>query len=380
MYLHFYCLIDVLVNIFVKSVAEQTIYSDACLDRTLSFVSDYDYYTGTCGFFDGSSVQIDRRGTATCQTRCQITLDYNKGYWDKLAVVSFLFDGYNYSTRTHCSTANRAHLFIDCSNLRKKQLDISWTEDCKERYAECSNWNNFCVCHCDPGYFMINGHCLQENLHLNESCMINDQCSGSSHAICLNGICACDEGYIASTSFDCELAHQIDNQAVTQTETTKNNAILGAFFGGLILGTIITTALVFILYRRFCSKIQKRTDPQLLYTKNETYNRTNDKDIIQQDKQRQVLNVSPLTRSEQSPEYRNTSGQQSAMTLTDDVYNHLNEEEETQDGDTYDHACAATKKVQLIELGDYSNHQGLRDDYNLSAGTATDDYFTLEHI
>lgn len=36
--------------------------SDACLDRTLSFVSDYDYYTGTCGIFDGSSVQIDRRG------------------------------------------------------------------------------------------------------------------------------------------------------------------------------------------------------------------------------------------------------------------------------------------------------------------------------
>lgn len=96
--------------------------------------------------------------------------------------------------------------------------------------------------------------------------------------------------------------------------------------------------------------------------------------------QRQVLNVSPLSRSEQSPEYRNSSGQQSAVTVTDDVYNHLNEEEETQDGDTYDHACAATKKVQLIELGDYSNHQGLSDDYNLSAGTATDDYFTLEHI
>lgn len=90
--------------------------------------------------------------------------------------------------------------------------------------------------------------------------------------------------------------------------------------------------------------------------------------------------MSPLTRSEQSPEYSNTSGQLSAVIVTDDVYNHLNEEEETQDDDTYDHACAATKKVQAIELGDYSNHQGLSDDYNLSTGTATDDYFTLEHI
>lgn len=96
--------------------------------------------------------------------------------------------------------------------------------------------------------------------------------------------------------------------------------------------------------------------------------------------QRQVLNVSPLTRSEQNPEYRNTSEQQSAVTVTDDVYNHLNEKEETQDGDTYDHACAVTKKGQVIELGDYSCHEGLNDDYNLSAGIGTDDYSTLEHI
>lgn len=95
--------------------------------------------------------------------------------------------------------------------------------------------------------------------------------------------------------------------------------------------------------------------------------------------QRQVLNVSPLTLSERSPEYSNTSGQQNTVTVTDDVYNYLNEEEETQDGDTYDHACAATKNGHAMIMSDYSNHHGLNDDYK-SAGRGTDDYFTLEHI
>lgn len=114
-----------------------------------------------------------------------------------------------------------------------------------------------------------------------------------------------------------------------------------------------------------------------MYSKNETYSRTRDKDIIQHNKQMQVLNVSPLTRSEKLPEYSNT---QRAVLVNDDVYNHLNEKEEAQDRDTYDHACAATISGHAIELGDYSNHDGLNDDYNLSARKGTDDYSTLEHI
>lgn len=187
------------------------------------------------------------------------------------------------------------------------------------------------------------------------------------------------EGYIASNSSDCVLTNQIENHTVTQTENNENvGAILGALFAGLLFGFIISTGIGFIIYRRFRSNIKKRTDPTLMFSMNKTYNRTKDEGIIQQDKQRQVLNGSPLTRSERSPEYRNTSGQQN--TVTDDVYSHLNEKEETQDGDTYDHACAATKSGHVINLGNYSYHNGLNDDNNLSAGTGTDDYSTLEHI
>lgn len=42
-----------------------------------------------------------------------------------------------------------------------EQLGIFFNSDCKERNAECSKWDYFCVCHCDPGYFMYYGHCIK---------------------------------------------------------------------------------------------------------------------------------------------------------------------------------------------------------------------------
>lgn len=336
MYLHFY----VLVNIFVKYLAE-VISGNVCLDRTLSFATEYSVkYWGSCNGFPESSIQdFVNGGTNACHTKCQINLKYESKNWNKLVVLSMVFDSYNITSRTTCvARLNEAQLLVNCSNLRKEQLGIFFNSDCREtNNAECSKWNNFCVCHCHPGYIMQYGHCIQ--------------------------------------------ARKNDNLAAAQLENNENiGGILGALFGGLLLGFIITTGIGFIMHRRFRLIIQKRTDQKLMHSKNKTCNRTIDTDITQQDKQRQVLNVPPLTRSEQSPEYSNTSGQQNTVTVTDDVYNHLNEEEETQDGDTYDHACAATKKVQAIEFGDYCNHQGLNDDYNLSAGTTTDDYSTLEHI
>lgn len=66
------------------------------------------------------------------------------------------------------------------------------------------------------------------------------------------------------------------------------------------------------------------------------------------------------------------------MKANEDVYNHLNEKEETQNEDTYDHACAASISGHMIEFGDYGNHPGLGDDFAISSKTETDDYSTLE--
>lgn len=94
--------------------------------------------------------------------------------------------------------------------------------------------------------------------------------------------------------------------------------------------------------------------------------------------QKKVLNVTPIPRSQQSPEYSSKSGKQSADTVTDDVYNHLNEKEETQDEDTYDHACAAAARGHLRDFDDYSSLHGMDDGTVVSDGTKKDNYYTLE--
>lgn len=93
--------------------------------------------------------------------------------------------------------------------------------------------------------------------------------------------------------------------------------------------------------------------------------------------QKKVLNVSPIARSQESPEYSNMSGKQFAVTATDDVYNHLNEKEETQDENTYDHACAAAAKGHR-DLDDCSYLRSMDDGTAVSGGTGIDNYYTLE--
>lgn len=62
-------------------------------------------------------------GTAsTCHATCQIKLDYWDKTWNNLKFVSLEFKGYNYSTKTCCSSAYSAQLYINCSRWRKGKL------------------------------------------------------------------------------------------------------------------------------------------------------------------------------------------------------------------------------------------------------------------
>lgn len=320
-----------------------------CLERAFSFATTYSQINSwqRCkAFHKGTTRDYFQLGRTTCQTTCHIELEYNNNeYWQYsiLEVVSVVFDSYNNRERTGCVSYYEAgaQLLINCSQLGKERLGIFWNSVCKERNAECSKWHNFCVCHCDREYLMHGGHCVKGNQSNNK----------------VTGIV----------------------QTEKQESSRKNlGAILGSLFGGLVLGLIIATGIGFIVYRRFRSSIQTRANAQIMFSMNDTYNTSREDDIIKQDKQKRVLNVPPLTRSEESPEYSNTSGKQSALTVTDDVYNHLNEIKETQDENTYDHACSASVSGRANDLGDYSNDHGLNNNLILSGGTGTDDYSTLE--
>lgn len=81
----------------------------------------------------------------------------------------------------------------------------------------------------------------------------------------------------------------------------------------------------------------------------------------------------PLTGSEDLPEYGNIARKQNVMKVTDDVYNHLNENDKNKDDDNYDHACAAATSGHVNDLSDFSSHHGI-DDYEFLTGTGTNVY------
>lgn len=83
--------------------------------------------------------------------------------------------------------------------------------------------------------------------------------------------------------------------------------------------------------------------------------------------------MSPLTGTEDLPEYGNISRKQNVMKVADDVYNHLNENDKNQDYDNYDHACAAATSGHVNDPSDFRSHHGI-DDYEFLTGTGTNVY------
>lgn len=85
---------------------------------------------------------------------------------------------------------------------------------------------------------------------------------------------------------------------------------------------------------------------------------------------------------DQKNRWNTTTRLQNKVIVNDGLCNHLNEKEESQNKDTYDHACPVTISGHAIGLDDSStwDHHSLNDDYGLSAGTGTDEYSSLEQM
>lgn len=247
----------VLVTLLVACKSSAKILQrDVCLDPVLLFVTAH----SSCKeFYEHDVNDSFQKGTAsTCHATCQIKLDYWDKTWNNLKFVSLEFEGYNYSTEKCCSSANTARLYINCSRWRKEQLRIIWSNNCSESHADCFKWFGLCICHCEPGYLMIDGGCLQ-----------------------------------------------------IKSSTTNIGPILGALLGGLLIGVVITAGFGFVTYKRFRSNVEQRKEPLVLFSMNDTYGRTKNDDIlpeephVHQHEQERVVNVYPLTGSEDLPEYGN---------------------------------------------------------------------------
>lgn len=208
-------------------------------------------------------------------------------------------------------------------------------------------------CVCKTGHVLTNLECHEGNLALNQSCSFSEQCAGLPYASCLGGNCSCVDGYTAENATSCVQSQKSILPKFQHQEDANIGTSLGALFGGLVLGVILTTATVMIMYRRSKKNVNKREEFKVTFADNETYSSAKvvDPNAIQTKNGKRELSTYPD--SEETSVYNNVYGKQKNGQTQDDVYNHLHEQGKQDNVDYYDHACAASANIG--DIGDYSH-------------------------
>nr|XP_022296125.1 tenascin-like isoform X2 [Crassostrea virginica] len=299
-------------------------------------------------------------------------------------------NGSCYSGRCKCINKYRAENVHDCVTKKAAVGGVcTQTVQCVAK-AVCSEGR----CACRPEHIFIDDDCYRRDVLLNQTCMHSHQCSASPYAACLEDRCKCIDGYKAKNDRFCEKGkssyggfcsqsdecthstvcknerctckpgfvfinsdchenvHQevLDQHQDAQGSTSVHVSTVGILFGGFFLGVFITAGFVFIIYRKFKFSGIKRTEPSVLFTE-KVYSLAKADEFIQsgpsspQNTMREVINIAP----HKPPEYSYVSHKPQRQPRNEDIYNHLNEKEEHEDSDNYDHACAAT-----FDIGDSS--------------------------
>eukprot|EP00105_Crassostrea_gigas_P028133 XP_011449685.1 PREDICTED: uncharacterized protein LOC105343881 isoform X3 [Crassostrea gigas] len=151
-------------------------------------------------------------------------------------------------------------------NLALNQ-SCSFSEQCAgSPYTSCFGG----TCSCIEGYTAENAtSCDQRNIVLNQSCSFRDQCAGSPYASCLGGICSCIEGYTAENATSCIQSEKSVLPKFQHQEEANIGTTLGALFGGLFLGVILTTVAAIIIYRRSETHVNKRDELTVKFSDND---------------------------------------------------------------------------------------------------------------
>lgn len=118
---------------------------------------------------------------------------------------------------------------------------------CSVTDAQCDILSDYyCVCHCYPGYVMMNGICLKENLTVGTVCADDWQCTGTKFATCIFGVCTCRSGYIL-IDYNCFKANvTFGNACIYDRQCT------GTEFAGLCRSGVCTCQAGFILIDNSC--------------------------------------------------------------------------------------------------------------------------------
>nr|XP_034306688.1 uncharacterized protein LOC105328276 isoform X9 [Crassostrea gigas] len=233
-----------------------------------------------------------------------------------------------------CPNSHRSNknLHINCSSWITEEY-IMWIDvyACSINDAQCVRINNYCVCHCIPGYILEGKKCLKDQ----------PNSLGSSNS---------------------------------QQYGTNIGVTVGSLFGGFILGVIVTAVVTTLMYRRLNFRTPNRKEPDVMFAANREYGTAGGAQIsFTNNKKQNVATLSPYSFAKETQGFNLSSKQDDKR--TDDVYNHLREQTE-QDDDTYDHACAVPNHSS--DLSDYSNIHDATN-FRTSASKDGDDYSTLRN-
>ncbi|XP_065925084.1 prion-like-(Q/N-rich) domain-bearing protein 25 [Magallana gigas] len=186
--------------------------------------------------------------------------------------------------------------------------------------------HNRCVC--KTGYILYDHECYEGNLALNHPCSFSEQCTESPYASCLGGKCSCTciEGYTAEKSTCVQSQKSIYSKF--QHQEANIGTTLGALFGGLLLGMILTTVVLVIIYRRSKAYVNKRDEFNVKFSDNDACSSAKvvDPNAFQnmhtKDEKREI---SPYSCSEETSMHNNVYEKLKNGQTQDDVNNHLYE-------------------------------------------------------
>ncbi|XP_065938817.1 uncharacterized protein [Magallana gigas] len=169
-------------------------------------------------------------------------------------------------------------------------------------YASCVGGK----CSCIKGYSAKDSSvCVPRDLPLNKSCTYESQCLGYPYASCVGGKCSCIKGYSAKDSSVCvpmtkRQAHRADG---------NKKSLFVAIIGGLLAG---------------------RKEPEIRFENHQYDTKGVDDNAtpLRETKQENVATKSPDDHSEETVDYSHIHDETRIALTQDDVYHHLNEEEE----------------------------------------------------
>lgn len=310
-----------------------------CSENAIAFV----YREHGCYFDKEYAEQIIKDKKTTCQTKCDVEINgVNDKMYYTLRHVDITVDSYSYQY-SPCADQNDNQNMLDmkiiCPKWKTVKVPVGGycmhDEQCKGSVN-----SGVCIsgkCACRAGFVLFNLECHEGNLALNQSCSLSEQCAGSPYASCLGGKCSCFKGYTAMNSTDCV------------QKKSNIGPILGALFGGLILGVILTTVAVMIISRRSNKHVNKREELNVTFAEGESSAKIVDHSHNQNVQTKyKTREISPYSCSEEKSIHKPRNGQ-----TQDDVYNHLHEQVKRDDADYYDHAC--TNSADIEDMSDYSH-------------------------